>query len=206
MSRVFAVSRRLAGPLAVALLGVTLGGCLRDRDSQNRRDDPFTAVPARIPDSRRSVSVRDNDRDLPDSRTTAGLAIREPDRNRDSNSDRDRNPVQTTGWTGSDADRVAGPKLQTPVVSKDGRESRSGGPVRIRTFEDGAAFLTARDCRGMQLQLRDKEWYFECSIPSRRNSNSVKTYTAHDKYGLIAMQMVIDDILRDQGLQADRDR
>ena len=60
------------------------------------------------------------------------------------------------------------------------------------------AILTARGCRWQRLEQREGEWFFTCSVPSRTSPNSVKTYEATDKFGLLAMQKVIDEINRDQ--------
>ena len=43
------------------------------------------------------------------------------------------------------------------------------------------------------------EWTFGCTIPSKANAGSMKTYESKDRYGLLAMQKVIDEIIRDQG-------
>lgn len=201
----------------LAFLALGLSGCLRERDPD--RVDPITGLPARIPENRRGVSSRAEDER--ERRTPASLAgrsdlgIRDRDRDRDRDSDRDRDRdrdsdkdrgVRTTGWTGSDIrdrdrdrDRDPNPRLQPPVVPRESRSFASGPAPKLRSFEEGQAFLTARGCRWQRLEQRDNEWFFTCSVPNRGSSSSVKTYEAVDKYGLLAIQKVIDKIARDQG-------
>jgi len=202
MNRISAVRRRSILPLIPTVLVLSLAGCLRDRD---HRDDPLLGLPNRIPDSRSSVSVREPGAGGPlasvAGRSDSGLGIR--DNNSPPASTVDRG-VQPTGWTGTTPPASdAAPRLQTPVVPRDPRTASTspaptGGPLRIRTFEEAAAFLSARNCRWQRLEQREGEWFFSCSVPSRTNPNSVKTYEATDKYGLLAMQKVIDEINRDQ--------
>ena len=203
MTSTFTVRRRKIVPLALTLLAMALGGCLRDRDN---REDPLTGSPARIPASRSSVSTREQDNP-----NAPSLSIR------DSNPPPDRNNVQTTGWTGSNNNNSStdsGPRLQAPVVGYDQRNSGTPAALsgtrtatRFRTFEEGEAFLmrlTENRCKSQRLLQHEDEqnqgvWTFECSVQSKTNPSNVKTYTATDKFGLYAMQKVIDDIVRDQG-------
>jgi hypothetical protein len=187
--------------LIVPALGLT--GCLRDRDKAN---DPLFNLPGRSSSNQSSVSVRETD-----GRNSAGLASRSADSGlgiRDTSGQRDpsldRTPVQPTGWTGAPGASGAdgSPRLQTPTVASGphaaGAPAMIGGVARLRTFEEGEAYLNARGCLWQRLEQREGEWFFSCSVPNRGNSNSVKTYEASDKYGLLAMQKVIDEINKEQ--------
>ncbi|MFL5339026.1 MAG: hypothetical protein ACJ8F7_02570 [Gemmataceae bacterium] len=200
MSNLFIVRHGKLVPLALTLLALCLGGCLRDREN---RDDPLTGMPARISANQRNVSVRD------DGRGASNLSIR------DQNPPPNANTVQTTGWTGNNnaTSTDSTPRLGAPVVGTSVRNTgtsatlaASGGPTRIRTFEEAEAFLASDRCKCKAQRLLQHEdeqnqgvWTFECSVPSRTNPSNVKTYTATDRYGLIAMQKVIDQIVQDQG-------
>ena len=193
----------------VALLLVPLTVCLslgcadgrffdRDRDD---RPDPLTGLDRTRPD-RRNVSVNPNG----DSRNPASLAsgrdgvsgLGMRDRDRDDR-DRDRT-VQTTGWTGGRSDDGSGgAKLGSPTTGgPTGTRSSptaSGGSGRIRTFEDAQQILIARGVKVQELRQRDGEWAFSCSVSL--GANRMKTYEASDRYGLIAIQKVIDKMNQD---------
>jgi hypothetical protein len=56
----------------------------------------------------------------------------------------------------------------------------------------------ARGVRWQRLDQKDGEWTFECTIPTGAGATSMRTYEARDKYGLVAIQKVIDNIAQDQ--------
>ena len=191
-------------PLTVCLSLGCKGGGFFDRERDDR-PDPLTGLD-RIPPSRRNVSVTSNPGDnrtpaaLAASRDgVSGLGIR--DSEGDAAPSRDR-PVQTTGWTGSRSDDNPGTaKLGSPTTGGP-TGSRSSPPAatatgRIRTFEDAQQFLIARGVKAQELRQRDGEWSFSCSVPIRNKENSMKTYEASDRYGLLAIQKVIDKMKSD---------
>jgi hypothetical protein len=188
---------------------VSLTGCSLFDDNHNR-SDPLLNIPRRAADDRRSGNLTSYPGD---SRTAAGLASGQsglgiPDRNSDDNRDRDR-VSPATGWSGNDsASGNGGARLATPTANNrsDDQPSRSspagvsnGMAVRIRSFEDAQQFLIAHGVRWQRLEQRDGEWSFECTVPTRSGSSSMRTYEARDKYGLLAIQKVIDNITKDQG-------
>ena len=213
--------RRLAVTL---LLPLTLTGCLsdglfsdRDRDRDRNRDrDPLTGLPSRIPQDQRSVSVNQPPSDRVTAATLAsssnrdgvsGLGIRDGLTSGPGNSG-------NAGWSGTETKTVTptggaqlgSPKLGGPTDSYSaptGAASRSP-TIRMRTFEEAQQFLLARGVKWQRLQMQSSatgpgEWSFSCTIPNRSNPNNMKTYEATDRYGLLAMQKVIDEIMRDQG-------
>jgi hypothetical protein len=79
----------------------------------------------------------------------------------------------------------------------------SSGPapiVRVKTFEEAQQVLLAHGMNWQKLQMIDgKQWEFCCTIPNKTNPNTMRNYEATDRYGLLAIQQVIDQIVRDQG-------
>ena len=49
--------------------------------------------------------------------------------------------------------------------------------------------------KAQELRQRDGEWAFSCSVSL--SANRMKTYEASDRYGLIAIQKVIDKMNQD---------
>src|SRR5262249_32115547 len=114
------------------------------------------------------------------------------------------------GWSGNSTSSTnSGTRLNTPTANDrpDDRPSRSspgvttagGMAMRIRTFEDGQSFLMAHGVRWQQLAQRDGEREFMCTVPTAPHATTMRPYEARDKYGLVAIQKVIDNISRDQG-------
>ncbi len=60
--------------------------------------------------------------------------------------------------------------------------------------------LFAHGMNWNDLQMVDgKQWHFACTIPNKSNPSLNRNYEATDKYGLLAMQNVIDQVVKDQG-------
>lgn len=199
-------NRRLLAKVTGLLAPLALVGCLSDKPDPNR-PDPLTGLPKRIPPSERAVSStynpeRTESAVLASSRNTegvSGLSIRD---GRDAESDRNSSVTAAGAWTGTESRtspppsrgaRLGGPPA-TPAPA-----STTGGSVRVRTFEEAQQFLMAHGVKWQDLQTTgDGQWKFACSIPNKGSSTSVRTYEETDRYGLIAMQKVIDKIVRDQ--------
>jgi hypothetical protein len=187
---------------ALLLAPLALTGCaIFDKPDPNR-PDPLTGLPKRVPAGERGVSATSNPADANRNGVlassgprpadgTSGLSIRD---SRAPEADRSTQPSGT--WTGSESHSNAGAKpAGVTTASADGA---AGGP-RVRTFEEAQQFLVARGVRWQDLQTTGEgEWKYSCSVPSKANANSVRTYEARDRYGLLAMQKVIDQILREQ--------
>jgi hypothetical protein len=182
---------------------LVVGGCaLLDRPDP-KRPDPLTGLPKRVPPNDRAVSSTYNPAEQnragvlatsgqkAPAEGTSGLAIRD---NR--SPDSDRSTQQTGAWTGKESRTTsASGDTARPAASTSGNDN-SG--ARVRTFEEAQQFLAARGVKWQELKnTGESEWAFACSIPNK-NSNSVRTYEARDRYGLLAMQKVIDQILREQ--------
>jgi hypothetical protein len=71
---------------------------------------------------------------------------------------------------------------------------------RVLSFEQAQAVLAAKGAHWQRLETAAEtgEWRFECSVPNRSNPSISRTYTARDRNYLVALQMVIDQISRDQ--------
>jgi hypothetical protein len=203
------------------LLGI---GCqafdrLRDGSSSNR-PDPLTGMPPRTDPDRRGVNLTSTYNNPSNRTVPAGLAgtsnrsgddLRIADSRRD---ERDRNLQPAAGWSGNGDERPgpgSGAQLRTPIASNSTNSARpierepvrsanigAGPGPRIRTFEDGQQFLMSRGVKWQRLETTGEgEWKFSCSIPSRPGATSMKTYEARDRFGLIAMQNVIDQVVRE---------
>jgi hypothetical protein len=192
---------------AVVFVPLALTGCaVFDRPDPNR-PDPLTGLPKRIPASDRAVSTTynppgDQSRNAmlassgakpPES--TSGLSIRD-------SKNPDAGTTQPTGaWTGNESRNSTSPGGGARLGSAnpgtaDPAPGSSG--LKVRTFEEAQQFLGARGVKWQELKnTGDNEWSFSCSIPNK-NATSVRTYQASDRYGLWAMQKVIDQILREQ--------
>jgi hypothetical protein len=176
----------------------------RDRD-RNPGPDPLTGMDRRpVPVSNfgdgRSPAALASARD-----GVSGLGIRND--NPDPNVTRDRT-VQTTGWTGANStDTYGTARLGTPTTGApvDTRSSPVASTVstvnttgRVRTFEEAQQLLMARGVKSQELHQRDTgEWSFSCSMPIANQAGRMKTYEATDKYGLLAIQKVIDKMNQD---------
>ena len=55
--------------------------------------------------------------------------------------------------------------------------------------------LIVRGVKAQELHQRDGEWTFSCSVSL--GANRMKTYEANDRYGLLAIQKVIDKMNQD---------
>ena len=209
---------------AVLLLPLLLAGCVSDRPGLNRdiNTDPLTGLPARIPDRRAASNGEPSDRIT--AATLAGSPGRSPEGVsglgiRESNagaSDRG-NAQPNDSWSGpetrnSPADGgaklgAAGAGAPTDSFSRAspattaaiGSVTDRSPIVRMRSFEDAQQFLMARGVKWQRLQTTGEgEWAFACTISNKIGAGSMKTYEAKDKYGLLAIQKVIDEIVRDQ--------
>jgi hypothetical protein len=207
----------------VLLLPLLIAGCMSDRPAYTRdRDiDPLTGLPARIPAPDRRASA-----DYPDRATTgslagssgfapegvSGLGIRESN-----GGPAERGNVHANdAWSGPDSRSATGSGARlgsaggngltdnnsrvAPASSAAlGSASDRSPIVRMRSFEEAQQFLMARGVKWQRLQTTGEgEWAFACTIPNRIGAGSMKTYEAKDKYGLVAIQKVIDEIVRDQ--------
>jgi hypothetical protein len=196
--------RRGIGRLLAPALLLLLGGCALFDRPDPKRPDPLTGLPKRVPPSDRAVSSTYNPAEQtragvlatsgqkPPSEGTSGLSIRDG-----KPSDASGSTQQTGAWSGKES-------RTTPTSTDAGRPaaapsgSDGNGGVRVRTFEEAQQFLAARGVKWQDLKnTGESEWVFACSIPTK-NSTSVRTYEARDRYGLLAMQKVIDQILREQ--------
>lgn len=195
--------------LAIAL-PLVLSGCLADRPDA-KRPDPLTGLPPRIPADQREVSstYRPNDRSTPAVVAAAGPKAPGDMSNlsiRDRGPEQDRGTVNPTGaWSGLESKSgsampTGGARLgnaRAPGMVEP--PSNMTGGLRVRSFEEAQQFLMARGVKWQNLQTTGEgEWKFSCSIPNKSGSNSMRTYEASDRWGLLAMQKVIDQILRDQ--------
>ncbi len=185
--------------LAPALLLALAGCALLDRPDP-KRPDPLTGLPKRIPPNDRAVSSTYNPAEQnragvlatsgqKPSEGASGLAIRDT---RGPEGDHSTQPAGA--WTGKESRTTSA----SGDAARVGGATSDGAGVRVRTFEEAQQFLAARGVKWQELKnTGENEWVFACSI-STKNSTSVRTYEARDRYGLIAMQKVIDQILREQ--------
>jgi hypothetical protein len=201
------LSRRVRGIgrwLVPALL-VALAGCQTDRPDPNR-PDPLTGLPKRIPPADRAVSSTYD----PAGQTRAAMVAASGSRPSDNNSglsirdsrgaDADRSTQPAGAWTGNQSRGGAAPATgaRGDAVPASSSSTSSSSGLHVRTFEEAQQFLGARGVKWQELKnTGENEWVFSCSIPNK-SSSSVRTYEARDRYGLVAMQKVIDQILREQ--------
>jgi hypothetical protein len=216
---------RICQLAATLLVPIALAGCLNDglfadRDRDRPRDrDPLTGLPSRSPVDQRSVSANPP----PDRLATAtlasssgrgsegvsGLGIRDGFTSTPTNSGSNGG-----SWSGGesrtaapgDGAKLGSPKLGGPTDSYSTPAASANGfpTIRMHSFEEAQQFLMARGVKWQRLQMQSSangpgEWTFSCTIPNRSNPNIMKTYEGRDRYGLIAIQKVIDEIAREQG-------
>jgi hypothetical protein len=197
----------------IAMTGCISDGLFSDRSRNRDRDrdrDPLTGLPSRVPAEQRNVSAgAATDRVTPatlagGSAGVSGLGIR----------DGVGGGAETTpggAWSGAESKtagpagvKLGSPRLTGPTDSYAQPASNRSPTIRMRTFEEAQQFLMAHGVKWQRLQMVPAangpgEWNFSCTIPNKTNSTSMKTYEARDRYGLLAMQKVIDEIVRDQG-------
>jgi hypothetical protein len=178
-------------------------GCsLFERDKRDRDD---ANLPARTSPDRRTVDANPPPRSNSPSRSQQDL-----DDLRARADDPNANLLKPTSSWGNDNNRSDPPRgsnrddarLQTPSTNTvSSRPTNTGnGSSRVRTFEEAQQFLMARGVKWQQLQTSGEgEWRFSCTLPTKPGSSTMRTYEQTDRYGLIAMQKVIDQIVRDQG-------
>lgn len=184
--------------MAVVPAALLLGGCQQDRNTRN--DTPNSLPPRTSMDPRNS-----NGNSTSTTGLTSSRSANELDDMRARAEDPSRPPLQTTNWNNdsNSSRRSDDARLQSPGSNNTNRSpayttASSGGP-RIRTFEEGQQFLMGRGVKWQRLETAGEgEWRFSCSLPNRAGSTSMRTYEATDRYGLIAMQKVIDQVVRDQ--------
>lgn len=201
--------------LIAACLAAT--GCVSDRPAK-RDPDPFTSLPSRVPPDQRTVSTNPPSTSAPFDRVTPATLAGSSSRPADGVSglgirDGDKAGSPAGAWTGvenksatpGNGAKLGSPGQRGPTDSFTRPVSATGtggnGPiVRARSFEEAQQFLMAHGVKWQRLQTTGEgEWTFGCTIPSKANPGSMKTYEAKDRYGLLAMQKVIDEIVRDQG-------
>src|SRR5262245_15598465 len=68
------------------------------------------------------------------------------------------------------------------------------------TLEQAQARLASRNIRWQRLEMTpdQREWQFSCSVPSRQNPSSSRTYEAQAATPAAAVQAVLDQLDRDQ--------
>jgi hypothetical protein len=175
--------------LAVVPAALIALGCESDR---NRRSDPPSSLPPRTAMDPKNSNGSSSSTTLTSSRSPNEL---------DDMRNRAENPNGSSQQAGYNSNGEA--KLQSPGSGNTNRipaytSSASGGP-RIGKFEEGQQFLMARGVKWQRLETAGEgEWRFSCSLPTKPGSTSMRTYEATDRYGLIAMQKVIDQVVRDQ--------
>lgn len=190
---------------AVALSWLA-AGCVTDRPDP-RRPDPLTGLPKQIPPGQRPVSStfdpkRNEAAAVSASANTApGVSNLSIGGNAPTSASAASSNA-ASAWSGTESKTVSPASLTGTRPGLTPSEPVSvtvGGGPRIRTFEEAQQFLAARGVKWQDLQTTGEgEWKFSCSIPNKTNPNSVRTYEARDRYGLNAIQKVIDQISRDQ--------
>lgn len=201
-----ATFRRIA---AAAVLLTPLSGCLSDKPDRNL-PDPLTGLPRRLPPSERAVAStfgpeRTDAAILASAGTkpadSSGLGIRDDRRPGD---ERERPLAASGAWSGSESKSNAGPGMGArlggaPAAPPTPPPTGTGAAVRVRSFEEAQQFLTAHGVKWQDLQTTGEgEWKYSCSIPNKANPSTMRTYEGRDRYGLTAIQQVIDQIVRDQ--------
>lgn len=189
--------RRLMFYTSASLL-VALTGCVMD-SAEARRTDPLTGLPKQIPPTQRPVtSTFDPKRQeaAAISAPVSDLGIREP---------RSATPAANSAalsWSGHESKTAAPtstPPLHSLVTPAQPTSVSVGGGPRIRSFEEAQQYLVAHGVKWQDLQTTGEgEWKFSCTIPNKKQPNTFRTYEARDRYGLSAIQKVIDQISRDQ--------
>ena len=174
----------LLAAVPAALLAI---GCESDRN--RRSSDPPNSLPPRTAMDPNNSNGNSSSTTLTSSRSPSEL---DDMRNKAENP----NGSQQASYN-SDA------KLQSPGSNSGNRipaySTSSSGSSRIKTFEEGQQFLMARGVKWQRLETAGEgEWRFSCSLPTKPGSTSMRTYEATDRYGLTAMQKVIDQVVRDQ--------
>lgn len=173
--------------LAVVPAALLAAGCESDR---NHRSDPPNSLPPRTAMDPKNSNGNSSNTTLTSSRSPNEL---------DDMRSRAENPNGSSQQASYNSNGEA--KLQPPGNGNRipaYSTSSSGGP-RIQKFEDGQQFLMARGVKWQRLETAGEgEWRFSCSLPTKPGSTSMRTYEATDRYGLIAMQKVIDQVVRDQ--------
>jgi hypothetical protein len=174
--------------LAVVPAALIAMGCESDR---NRRSDPPNSLPPRTAMDPNNSNGNSSNTTLTSSRSPSEL---------DDMRNKAENP---NGSQQASYNNNGEAKLQPPGSNNGNRipaySTSSSGGSRIRTFEEGQQFLMARGVKWQRLETAGEgEWRFSCSLPSKPGSTSMRTYEATDRYGLIAMQKAIDQVVRDQ--------
>lgn len=213
------------GGLAILVgLAVLSGGCLQDRyaKDKDRDDDPILGLPPKVPAKDRAVSSNMTYPSAPNRVTNADLASRSTGWSSEANGElrignaypeaRGNTPYGVNGPTGpSSPSTSSGARLQDPPgATGPGRDNRltptsfpppanSTMTVQVNSFEQAQGLLARYGVRWQRLETTDdNEWKFACSIPNASNPNKARTYEATDRYGLVAMRKVLDQIARDQ--------
>lgn len=192
-----------------AVTTVFVIGCVTDR-LDSRRPDPLTGLPKQLPPSDRAVSSTFD----PKRNESAAIAATVNSHAGVSNLSIGGNGVAASSTTSTTTNTAASAwsgtesKTASPASTTGGRPGlvpsepvsvTVGGGPRIRSFEEAQQFLAARGVKWQDLQTTGEgEWKFACSIPNKNHPHTVRTYEARDRYGLTAIQKVIDQISRDQ--------
>jgi hypothetical protein len=214
-------SRRLVLAALLALPSVvSLAGCDDPLFGKRKEPDPLlgAAIPKTVPDNQRAVTVTYPSAPAPSGGpTNAGLASNgtwagRPGDNSGSGgiapAGASSNGVSLQPPVLGGGSNLPPPPRATPTSSlppapsmgtgPTGGATGTGGAVRLRSFEHAQELLTGRGVRWQRLETVDSgEWRFSCSIPVPSNPNKTRTYEATDRYGLLAMQKVLDQISRD---------
>lgn len=216
MKRAIFILRALESRLAwlrkrslVTLMPLVFAGCLSDEGSRYR-PDPLTGLPRNAPTTVSSTFGSTN----PPASASLAVPGPNPPNNAPAANSQSSNGAwsQTPGaWSGTESrstPTTAVPaKLGSPMPPSNSTASSSpvpnAGPapsLRPKNFEDSEKILIAHGVNWQKLQMIDaNSWEFSCTVPNKSKPNVMRTYEATDRYGLLAVQKVIDQIVRDQG-------
>lgn len=214
---------RIPAGLALSALAcaLALSGCKATGTSRQADPDPlFGGAPSKArADSRgpapTPVAVLPPAPAPNGATSTAALAGGQP---RQFDPDKDlrigSNPAAASGvegWAGPGAAPRpdGGATLHNPELAVKPAAQREAVPVshpappsgqRLTSYDEALAKLKARGALWQRLEAagNNGEWTFLCSIPSPKDPNKHRTYDAHARDYLSAVQAVLDQIDRDQ--------
>jgi len=109
------------------------------------------------------------------------------------------NPTQpVTGATLHGPEPVVTPATQPAAIPVNNSVIPAGD--RLNAFEQAQSKLKARGALWQRLEVSgtDDNWSFACSVPNRQDPKKHRTYEAHARDYVAAMQAVIDQIDKDQ--------
>jgi hypothetical protein len=102
------------------------------------------------------------------------------------------------GWQGQASLGQPEPVTGTPVSRHDPAPvARGTAPgIRLATFEQGQSALAARGVQWQKLETAGDggDWKFSCALPNPRNTNLSRSFEAHGRTPLAAIQLVLDQV------------